>query len=233
MIPRTTLGRAFLAVILSQAVIIIFLEAYISASFETVYDTLNELAKPVPVYLGIFILAQIFQLLLCWDALINENTMQVIALVLFSSGIAGYSVFQFFQLTAVLDPKVAEGDILANFKALLISVPAVSAFYVMAIYGFCYKLYHQFGWNMFKKIGADPSMKCSAINLVIYRNYQFFLLIVKMDVFFVLAFGIQFLALVIQVNDPEFYITAISMPIVLLLLLFAVTAVFKIYLGQE
>jgi hypothetical protein len=61
-----------------------------------------------------------------------------------------------------------------------------------------YRLYKEFGWKMFKRIGADPIMKS------MYRDYQILLLLTKFDVFFVLAFGIQFLVLIVKVFVSDY-----------------------------
>lgn len=40
-----------------------------------------------------------------------------------------------------------------------------------------------------------------------YRAYQIFLTILKLDFFFFLAFSVQFLVLVLNPSDPEFTVT--------------------------
>ena len=44
-----------------------------------------------------------------------------------------------------------------------------------------------------------------------YRAYQIFLMILKLDIFFFLAFSVQFLVLVLDVRDPEFALTIVAL----------------------
>ena len=53
----------------------------------------------------------------------------------------------------------------------------------MAILSF--KLYQQFGWNIYKKIGADIAMQ------KIYRTMLIFVMLLKLDLFFVLLLSIE------------------------------------------
>ncbi|RKO83817.1 hypothetical protein BDK51DRAFT_31667 [Blyttiomyces helicus] len=55
-----------------------------------------------------------------------------------------------------------------------------------------------------------------------YRAYQIFLMLLKLDVFFVFGFGIQFLVLVIKTNDPEFALTIAALPLMMITLALAV-----------
>jgi hypothetical protein len=108
--------------------------------------------------------------------------MQIAAFLAFVLGTSVYGIFQYGQ--------IAQGSL----SGYLIAIPVVCALFGVIYIMLSVKLYKEFGWKMFKKIGADPVMK------VMFRDYQILLLITKFDVFFVLAFGIQFLVLVIKVT---------------------------------
>jgi hypothetical protein len=48
-----------------------------------------------------------------------------------------------------------------------------------------FKLYQQFGWNIYKKIGADINMQ------KLYRTMLLFVMLLKLDLFFVLLVSIE------------------------------------------
>lgn len=99
---------------------------------------------------------------------------------------------------------------------------SISAILGVTLIGFTYlswKLFLEFGWRIYKKIGADPEMKS------MYRTYQVFLMVLKLDFFFFLAFAVQFLVLVLRTQDAEFALTIFAIPATVVVLLFAVYGV--------
>lgn len=55
--------------VIVEAILIIALESYLASVFLSSYSSLTESpAKGIPVYLIIFVFSQLFQVILCWDA---------------------------------------------------------------------------------------------------------------------------------------------------------------------
>lgn len=156
--------------------------------------------------------------------MLHKNTIQIVGFICFNVASLVYSLFQYFQMVSVTTDILATGLPSATgdqstLKVLLILIPVViSAFLIMFCY-LAYRLYKEFGWKIYKKIGADPHMRR------IYRHYQVFLMMLKLDVFFFLGFGIQFLVLVVQKDDPEFALTILAIPITFAILALAVYGV--------
>lgn len=52
-----------------------------------------------------------------------------------------------------------------------------------------------------------------------YANYQIFLCLVKFDLFFWVGFSVQFIWLVLNNNDAEYYLTCAALPLSLIVLI--------------
>ncbi|KAI8061643.1 hypothetical protein BC940DRAFT_225500, partial [Gongronella butleri] len=201
-----------------EAIIVIALQAVIFAQFANhpPADTLsNTYGSGIPVYLIIFIISQFFQVGVSWDAVRAQNTIQVIVFILFNACCFVYSIFQFKQLTDVI--QVPALNVLVN---RLLIVCAIVIGLCELIYGYLgYRLYQEFGWRIYKKIGADPEIR----NM--YRWYQILLSILKVDMFFFLAYSIQYLVLVLKMTDYEFALTIVALPLTCVFLIIVVYGV--------
>jgi hypothetical protein len=58
-----------------------------------------------------------------------------------------------------------------------------------------------------------------------FRAYLIFLLLIKLDFFFILAFSVQFIVLVLNLADPEFFLTIAALPVTIAFLAIAVYGV--------
>ncbi|KAI8365997.1 uncharacterized protein BYT42DRAFT_588504 [Radiomyces spectabilis] len=202
-----------------EALVVIALEAVIFEKFKPFSK--KELGTGIPVYLIIFILSQVFQVALAWDAVRAQNTIQVIALLLFNLCCFGYAVFQFKQIFKALDAYTEiSAQVLRQLIEHLLIVNAVITGVCQLIYFYLgARLYQEFGWRIYKKIGADPEIR----NM--YRWYQILLTILKLDIFFFLGYSIQYLVLVLKNNDSEFPLTITALPLTCLFLILTVYAV--------
>ncbi|KAJ1980729.1 hypothetical protein H4R34_002346 [Dimargaris verticillata] len=167
------------------------------------YDDAKAKAEALAVYFALYIVAQIFQFYFCVEATYNKNTIQVIAWAIFNLCIFGYSVIQVFQhdraITLfqeylVIPNKQQAGLLLTTsvFEYILVGLAAIFCFSCAFQ---AHRLYQVYGWSIYKKIGADMRMRR------IYRMYQIFIVFLKVDVFFFLAFSVQYLVLVIYRHE--------------------------------
>jgi hypothetical protein len=161
-------------------------------------ETVLKRAKSLTVYYAIFIVGQIFQLVLCIDAVWNKNTIQVIGLAVFNFITFVYSAIQIIQAQNLISDSLATSmKLLApGFEHLrsrpyAFTVAGIMLFFALSFAVQAWKLYKEFGWSIFKKIGADLRMR------KMYMIYQIFIMILKFDLFMLLAFSTQWLVLLI------------------------------------
>lgn len=97
-------------------------------------------------------------------------------------------------------------DVLTTIIPIVISIAEV------AYIGLGWKIYHEFGWKVYKFLGADRRIK------KMYADYQIYECLVKFDVFFWAGFSVQFIWLVLQDTDWEYYVTCAALPLSIVLL---------------
>ena len=92
-------------------------------------------------------------------------------------------------------------------------IPAVISTAEIAYIALGWKIYNEFGWKVYKFLGADRRIK------KMYASYQIFQCLVKFDLFFWIGFTTQFLFLVLEKDDWEYYVTLAALPLSVVLLI--------------
>lgn len=126
-----------------------------------------------------------------------------------------YAIIQIGEIRQALSTAsstTGEGISSIPINVLTTIIPIVISVAEIAYIALGWKIYHEFGWKVYKFLGADRRIK------KMYASYQIFECLVKFDVFFWVGFSVQFIWLVLQQNDWEYYVTCAALPLSVLLL---------------
>jgi len=147
------------------------------------------------------------------DAVYNRNTLQVFCLTAFNLSFMVYSIIQIGEIREI-GGVVSEQTGISNIpiNVLTTIIPCVIAAAELAYIGLGWKIYTEFGWQVYKFLGADRQIK------KMYAHFQVFECLVKFDVFFWVAFCVQLIWLVLQKQDWEYYVTVAALPLSIIVL---------------
>lgn len=117
-----------------------------------------------------------------------------------------YAIIQISEVSAVaINPN--DGITHLSIKTLAIIIPVVISVAEIAYIALGWKIYTEFGWKVYKFLGADRRIK------TLFAHHQIFLCLVKFDLFFWVGFSVQFIWLVLNRQDAEFYLTCAALPL--------------------
>lgn len=170
--------------------------------------------ESVATYLGLFVLAVLFEAGITLDSCSHKNIMTLAVLCLFNGAILIYSAVLPRQLANALSGSNADTPHVQHLTHVYaVVIPAVVAACTVAMTLMLWPLYAEFGWDTFKRIGADLGIRRA------YLRYQVFVCLLKFTAFFVLGFELQFLILVTGTPTVEFVLTIAALPVTIVALL--------------
>lgn len=117
----------------------------------------------VPTFTVFLALAFAYQLLLLYDTLASENTIQVYSLCFYDWFLFIYAVLQIYELKAALLELNAHGN--ANLSTWIQMRAAATAISVLTgLFAVCtclisWKLYNEFAWSLFRFVKADRALR--------------------------------------------------------------------------
>lgn len=123
-----------------------------------------------------------------------------------------YAVIQIKEVREAVSDASTSGLSDIPIDVLTRLIPVVIGLAEVAYIGLGWKIYHEFGWKVYKFLGADRRIK------QMYATYQVYECLVKFDVFFWAGFSVQFIWLVLETNDFEYYMTCAALPLSIVLL---------------
>ncbi|ORZ36590.1 hypothetical protein BCR44DRAFT_1068074 [Catenaria anguillulae PL171] len=195
------------------------------------------LAMAVTVYHVIYMLATVMQLYITVDSVLHQNSIELIALNVINLGLFGYSIVQLSQSSSIfgqinstladlrkvprLSPAVAAQlpkDQLASTFMFHYPSIVISLVFLLLTAGVSYKLHQEYGWAIYKRIGADIGLRRQMM------HYFFLMMLLKLDVFFYFTFSLQFLVIglvsgkMTNIDIAIHLVVALTMIVVLIVL---------------
>ncbi|KAJ1922362.1 hypothetical protein IWQ60_006576 [Tieghemiomyces parasiticus] len=148
------------------------------------------------VYDSLFIVGQLFFVVIAWEAVAHKNTIQVIATTCFNCLLFVYALIQYFN-----NVNIAPADSTAsNLLVLRLCLGAITGVCSIAFAALTWELFLDFGWKIFKKLGADLAVR------TMFKRRQVLITLFKLDVFFFVGYAIQTATLVLKVTDAETWV---------------------------
>ncbi|EGO04580.1 hypothetical protein SERLA73DRAFT_173875 [Serpula lacrymans var. lacrymans S7.3] len=209
-LPDSVACRLYVTTVLIQTTVDLAIEGDLLVRLNGSEQSPGSAREKMPVYLSIFALAHVFQFAMAIDAVYARNTLQFIALTVFNILFLVYAIIQIGEIQA--SSTSASGIIHIPVNVLANIIPVVISVAELAYIGLGWKIYDEFGWKVYKFLGADRRIKR------MYASYQIFECLVKFDVFFWVGFSVQFIWLVLQHDDWEYYVTCAALPLSIVLL---------------
>uniref|UniRef100_A0A1D1XPF9 UPF0658 Golgi apparatus membrane protein C23H3.04 n=1 Tax=Anthurium amnicola TaxID=1678845 RepID=A0A1D1XPF9_9ARAE len=136
----------------------------------------------------VFLIFNIFQFWFCQNAIGNQNTIQIISIAVINYLCALFAIVQIVEVNIW---KTKASDCLPGFNfdsnIAAYEIPLIVILVICATLQvfFTWKLYQQFGWNIYKRIGADLRMQR------MYRTMLIFVMLLKIDLFFMNFLAIE------------------------------------------
>ena len=195
-------GKVFLAHVMLVSVIVFAIVIAIIDDISSEPDTPERDSRIV--YAILLIVSLIFFVLFAWDAVLFENSIQLVTFLFFAALMA---IYAFVQLVG----DVTNGLLIAQFLVLFLGVCVA---YVLG-----YKVYSELGWSVYKKVGADPRMRA------LYRTYLILVTLLKLDFALAIILIAQNTALALETDDPEF---ALNICAVLLVIAYTIIGVLAV-----
>jgi len=220
----TRAQRAFIATVTIQAIAVLTIISIVFHSVAEHVDLSASYYRTVPCYLALFVLAELFGLLMAFDALRLRNVIQLVGILLFHAALVVFAAIQIHETRTALvrrpdcDGSVdyvlcgGEGTLYRKVEHFLIAVPGIIAVSWFIMIFFVRALYYEFGWAVFRIVGANPALK------TMYQFYQVLICLLKFDFFAFTGVTIQLLIVVLSRNSVEFGLTIAAIPVVLVLL---------------
>ncbi|CCA69297.1 hypothetical protein PIIN_03196 [Serendipita indica DSM 11827] len=216
--PKSWPIRCFLAGVVLETIINLAIQGDIYSRLSAAVQAASEDEAQryalirVIVYLALFAFAHVFQLALAIEAVWQQNTLQFLFLTIFNLLFLVYSVIQAAEINTV-QTSLQSGITAVGIKPLTIISSVVIGISELVFIATGYQIYKEFGWKVYKFLGADRQIKR------IYAHYQIFLSLLRFDLFFCIGFSAQLFVFILGKDDVEYFLTIGALPLGVLILI--------------
>ncbi|KAG8810885.1 hypothetical protein FRC17_002716 [Serendipita sp. 399] len=217
--PKSWPIRLFLATVVLETIIDLAVQGDLYTRLSAISDRESNPEDPSTqirrtiVYLALFAFAHVFQLALAIEAVWQQNTLQFIFLIIFNLLFFVYSLIQSTEIRK-LGADSQSGITSVPVTSLTIISHVVIGISELAFIGLGWQIWKEFGWKVYKFLGADRNIKR------IYMHYQIFLSLLRFDFFFSIGFSGQLIAFVLGSDSDraEYFLTIGALPLGCLIL---------------
>ncbi|EKG13423.1 hypothetical protein MPH_09449 [Macrophomina phaseolina MS6] len=181
-------------------------------------------AYTIPLNVGLFVFGCWWLLLLTTDAVSAKNNIQLFALCVCNACLFGVNVMRYDQTSETAEELLtaANGLVKPDFSYWDVVEPAIITSIVwvgvstLSMCGLAFKLHRDFAWEIYKHVSANVDLRRR------YLAYQVFLVLMKLGVYFFIAFLVLYGVINVHYAMPEFAIVMALIPAALLQISLAV-----------
>ncbi|GME43794.1 hypothetical protein GTA08_BOTSDO05354 [Neofusicoccum parvum] len=242
--PRSLWECGFLGTVAIQAAVITILEVFMLVRYQhwvnpQAYEITR--AYTIPLNVGLFVFGCWWQLLLSTEAVSAKNNLQLFALCICNGCLFAVNAMRYEQTSDTATEMLTGADAGVGAEPLvdssysywpvvkpaLITSTAWVGVSTLSMCGFAYRLHRDFAWEIYKHVSANVDLRSR------YLAYQVFLVLMKLGVYFFIAFLVLYGVINVHYAMPEFGIVMALIPAALLQISLAVWCVRKeIYVGM-
>ncbi|WVQ74187.1 hypothetical protein IAR50_003781 [Cryptococcus sp. DSM 104548] len=220
--------RVYMGIATAEAIIIFGLSSTIFGLVEVNVEDTNIRTRTLPVYLSIFLLAQVFALLYVFDALRARNVVQLILHLCLNFMLFLYAILQIPQTRIALEDAHDDNAQCGHFQncigphslwnvllPLLIIPVILFGLAIIAFATLVRRLADEFGWDVYRYTGASTEIK------LMLKAYQTLVSLLKLMLFFATAFCVAYLILITAWDSKkaEFIVTVVALPLLFIIVL--------------
>ncbi|KAF5701782.1 hypothetical protein FGLOB1_10017 [Fusarium globosum] len=194
-------AAAFLSIGLFQAIAVTLLMSVVLVQWqEYARPTVTQVPRgySIPTNFAIFIFGFIFHLLFMWDAIRLRSTAQAVLACVINAGFLPLAIFQRRDIKEAIESfktsTDSNGDHLVNtdmdiwavIGKILLIIPIIIAVCTLVLPISAWYLKQHFSWQSYRNVGADAKMRKIRI------THHIFVMLAKMDIYFVVCFVLVF-----------------------------------------